>query len=238
MTEFTLPTAEQIELMATRDLIMNFNHFAPTAGQNPVKKFQDRQVGIKRLTAVADALRAAGKTEAAPATEFPLIVRPVITVENRDAGGFPITGQFHDDTAQATIGWDNVDTTSDDPKAFDPATATEAELLANGFVELTPIPEPVAPKAKKGKASLAPKVAAAPKVNGHKVELTGDAEAKAKKAAPVKVASTKKNLSARLREEIEKGLDNAAIWAIIQPEFDLADNKKGYVAGQRRAMAK
>lgn len=47
----------------------------------------------------------------------------------------------------------------------------------------------------------------------------------------------KPNLSARLREEINKGLDNKAVWAIIQPEFGLDDNKKGYVAGQRREMA-
>lgn len=224
MTEFTLPTTEQIELMAPRDLIMNYNHFAPTAGQNPVKKFQDRPTGIKRLTAVAEALRSKGVTEAAPTTEFPLIVRPTTEdvqadVDAKIEAGNPIVSHF------------------------DPATATEAELLANGFVELTPVPEPVTPKAKKSKT--APKMTSAENTamfqrvakNSAKVELNGDAEPKAKKAA-VKTASGKPNLSARLREEIGNGLTNDAVWAIIQPEFNLDDNKKGYVAGQRRAMAK
>lgn len=57
-----------------------------------------------------------------------------------------------------------------------------------------------------------------------------------KKAAPV--AGKKPNLSARLREEINAGKSNDEVWAIIQPEFKLGNEKKGYVAGQRRAMAK
>jgi hypothetical protein len=58
---------------------------------------------------------------------------------------------------------------------------------------------------------------------------------------PAKTAKPEgRNLTARLRELIKdkRRLDNAAIWAIVQPEFDLANDKRGYVAGQRRHMLK
>lgn len=75
------------------------------------------------------------------------------------------------------------------------------------------------------------------------LKMGADAAPKAKAVAATPAVTNRKkpNLSLRLRELISQKnpvLDNEAIWKIVQPEFKLADDKKGYVAGQRRAMDK
>lgn len=200
----TLPTAEQIELMSGKDLITTYNLFASTAGQNPVKKFETREKGIKRLTAVADALRAKGITEPTAATEFPLIVKA------------PETPQEQPTPA--------VDAPA--PAAAKPATA------------------PVKASAGVKKMTLAQEITANVK---RTVTLNKIQAENATTPAP-KISSTKSvvqktglpPLAVRLRDLINQTpvLDNAAIWAIVKDEYNLDDNKRGYVAGQRRAMAK
>lgn len=277
MTDFSLPTTGEIELMAPKDLIQHYNYFAPTAGQNPVKRFETRSIGIKRLTAVADALRSKGVTEAAPAIDFPLIVRPAgwdsvdttsdgpkavimgtgeghpgkggiigytitridettgetITVANHDVPGLPITGQVHEDVKETV--------------EFNPATATEEELLANGFVELEDITPPSpAPLTKRERLARDRKEAAKIEVEAaekraskKKTELSGDAAARPAKAPKVSERSGKVTRSARCRQLIKDGLDNDGIWAVLKVEEKLADDKKNYIkayaAGQRRA---
>lgn len=162
-----LPTTEQIELMSGKDLVITYNHFASTAGQNPVKKFETREKGIKRLTAVADALRAKGIIAPSEETVFPLIVKASETAQEQPTPA--------------------VDASA--PVVVKPATA--------------PVKVPAA----------------------------------GKKVSP----STFVPLAVRLRELINQtspALDNAAIWEIVKAEYSLDDNKRGYVAGQRRAMAK
>ena len=53
-----LPTAEEVELMTSSQLVARYNDLALAANLRPVKKFETRPVGIKRLTEVAAALRA------------------------------------------------------------------------------------------------------------------------------------------------------------------------------------
>jgi hypothetical protein len=161
-----LPTTEQIELMSGKDLVITYNHFASTAGQNPVKKFETRDKGIKRLTAVADALRAKGLTAPSEETVFPLIVKAPEVTED----GAATTGATTDQPAPEVV--------------------------------------PATPKNTK----------------------------KVKEVAP----GTMPPLAVRLRDLINRRpvFNNAEIWAIVKAEYSLDDNKRGYVAGQRRAMAK
>lgn len=58
------------------------------------------------------------------------------------------------------------------------------------------------------------------------------------KALKTTIEATKGNLGARMRELINLGLDNDAIWAVVEVEYSLSDNKKSYVQGQRRHMLK
>src|ERR1700731_3267866 len=53
-----LPTAEEVELMTSSQLVARYNDLSLAANLRPVKKFETRPVGIKRLTEVAAALRA------------------------------------------------------------------------------------------------------------------------------------------------------------------------------------
>jgi hypothetical protein len=61
--------------MPHTDIIATFNHFASIDGQNPVKRFATRADGAKPLTALADALRAKGITEASAPVEFPVMAK-------------------------------------------------------------------------------------------------------------------------------------------------------------------
>lgn len=54
----TIPTTETIELMKSAELVSAYNELAPIIGRPPVKKFETREIGIKRLIAVCDTLRA------------------------------------------------------------------------------------------------------------------------------------------------------------------------------------
>ena len=45
-----IPTAEEVELMTSSDLVKSYNGLAFAAGVKQVKKFETRAVGIKRLT--------------------------------------------------------------------------------------------------------------------------------------------------------------------------------------------
>jgi hypothetical protein len=67
----TLPTIAEVASMPRADLIATYNHFASTAGQNPVKRFETRAAGIKRLTTIAEALRARGVTQPAAPGRVP-----------------------------------------------------------------------------------------------------------------------------------------------------------------------
>ncbi len=165
-----LPSTAAIASMAHPDLIATYNAFASTNGQNPVRRFATRSDGVKRLTALADALRAKGITEASAPTEFPVIA-----------------------------------------KAKD-------------------VPAPKSPKAKAQAKPVKP--TPSPKAKPATVKASA-------KPQPTKIVIGQRGtLGARLRELINDGLDNAAIWAIVQPEYDLEDNKRGYVSGQRIYMAK
>lgn len=199
-----LPTTEQIELMSGKDLVITYNHFASTAGQNPVKKFETREKGIKRLTAVADALRAKGITEPTVATEFPLIVKAPETSQEQptSAGDAPAPAVSKPVTAPAKASADVV-----------------LNVLAPGNKSL------IAGMSTKAKNELAE-------------SLKKTAPAKKEKSIVQKTGLP--HLAVRLRDLINQQppMDNAAIWAIVKEEYNLDDNKRGYVAGQRRAMAK
>jgi hypothetical protein len=53
-----IPTQAEVELMTPAKLIATFNSLAPTINLKTVKKFETRQIGIKRLTQVVDVLLA------------------------------------------------------------------------------------------------------------------------------------------------------------------------------------
>lgn len=53
-----IPTQTEVELMTPAKLIATFNSLAPTINLKTVKKFETRQIGIKRLTQVVDVLLA------------------------------------------------------------------------------------------------------------------------------------------------------------------------------------
>jgi hypothetical protein len=53
----SIPTTEQVELMTSSQLVANFNGLAASAQVKPVKKFETRQIGIKRLTQVVELLK-------------------------------------------------------------------------------------------------------------------------------------------------------------------------------------
>lgn len=90
----------------------------------------------------------------------------------------------------------------------------------------------------------------APKTNGGTPPWDPSDESKPTKAGKLprapRVASTKKtkeatrpkdqSLSTTIRGLILKGLDNAAIWAQVQPTFNLDDKKRHYPAWYRAQM--
>lgn len=68
-----IPTDAEIELLPLSKLVLLYGSLAPSAGQNPVKKFETRPIAIKRTLAVAAALRA---KPLLPPTEWPLQAMP------------------------------------------------------------------------------------------------------------------------------------------------------------------
>lgn len=171
----TLPAADAIESMFYADIVKTFNAYAPIAGRTPVRKFETRAIGVKRLTDLVSELRAKGVTAPAPDTAFPVEAKPA--------------------KAKAAKA----------PKAKPTAAAPKAKLDKAAPAKPAKVAKPAAPKAKPAKAPAGP----AKKPDG--------------------------NLSIRLRELINEGLDNDAVWEIIRHEYDIP---RGYISGQRRAMAK
>lgn len=55
-------------------------------------------------------------------------------------------------------------------------------------------------------------------------------------AAPVKTNGEKRTVSSAIRDLIKAGKTNGEIWATVQPEFKLADNKKHYPAWYRSEL--
>jgi hypothetical protein len=184
-----LPTNSDIELFFFKDLVATFNAFAPTAGLNPVKTFASRNEGVRRLTKLADELRAKGISEPSAPVDFPVVAKA----------------------------------------AASKAEAAKVDIASKAAVAKK-APAPKAKPAATPKAKDAPAPKAAPAK-----------PAKAVKAPPTQIEVGKRGtLGARLRELIldPRELDNAAIWEIVQKEYDLDANKRGYVAGQRVAMVK
>ena len=68
-------------------------------------------------------------------------------------------------------------------------------------------------------------------------KLVGKQTSKAKpKKAPA--ASQGPTIAGRIRELVAKGKSNAEIWAVIQPEFDIADDKRWYPSWYRGKFAR
>lgn len=78
----SIPTNAEVELMTPAQLVTSYNALAEKVGQKTVKKFETRAVGVKRLSAVVDALRAAvekvgAERQAAPTPEIEKIQAPI-----------------------------------------------------------------------------------------------------------------------------------------------------------------
>lgn len=180
-----IPTTEEIELMKSADLVKHHNELAPLAGRSPVKKFESREVGIKRLITMCDLLRTAQSAPVVAVEELaPTIAEVKTTAEMTNVGNNVVA--FPSKTDE------------------DPAEAAAAAIRSGA-------------KAKDA------------------IRATAPAAAKPEKA-PKPAKEKKPTIAARVRELIAQGLDNAQIWAKVQPEFNILDKHRGMVSWYRNDL--
>lgn len=94
----------------------------------------------------------------------------------------------------------------------------------------TPTPAAPAPKAKAPKAEKTPKAKAEKPIKPTKAERPVKAEKKTRMAT---VKDGKPSIGAAIRELVKAGKSNDEIWAVIQKEYNLPDDKRWYAAWYR-----
>jgi hypothetical protein len=218
-----IPSPATIEAMAAPKLVELYNTLATVLNVATVKRFESRAAGAKRVAKLAADVVATGHA-ATDETAWPLVAAAPDPLALCEADKGTVT--FEEPAPEQAVGPFPV---KDYPAAAAPKRAAPKATSARAKAEeAAKVANVVEVQKKTAREQLA-------ELTGAKVKAK-KAVADAKKAAAAPKPEKAGTVAARIRELVREGKDNAAIWAIVRPEFGYPNEMRGMVVWHRGNM--
>ena len=213
----TIPTDEQIELMKGADLVATYNELAPLANLKTVKKFETREIAIRRTTQAAGVVRKI----TTDARESLADATASVVLTDALSSGSSVSA-----AAEAAIQAAKVVETSPGEAVSSAVGAKRGKKSSAAEA----IEAKVAEVSEEAKSNPVDAVVAALKSGKSARDAVKSVTAKAAKSA---AKDRGPSVASRCRELFAAGKDNSAIWDVVRAEFKLPDSKKWFVAWYR-----